>query len=160
MPSFDTVSEINHHELTNAIDQANREIGTRYDFKGSDAKIEFTATEIMFHAQSRFQLQQMFPVLLQKMSKRGLDVNSLKSGDVVESANSAKQPYSVQEGIDKELARKIVKLIKGSKIKVQPSIQGEQIRISGKKRDDLQQAIQLLKDAELGIPLQFINFRD
>ncbi len=160
MPSFDTVSEINHHELTNAIDQANREIGTRYDFKGSDAKIEFTATEIMFHAQSRFQLQQMFPVLLQKMSKRSLDVNSLKSGDVVESANSARQPYSVQEGIDKELARKIVKLIKGSKIKVQAAIQGEQIRISGKKRDDLQQAIQLLKDEELGIPLQFINFRD
>ncbi len=160
MPSFDTVSEINHHELTNAIDQANREIGTRYDFKGSDAKIEFTATEIMFHAQSRFQLQQMFPVLLQKMSKRSLDVNSLKSGDVVESANSARQPYSVQEGIDKELARKIVKLIKGSKIKVQAAIQGEQIRISGKKRDDLQQAIQLIKDAELGIPLQFINFRD
>ena len=160
MPSFDTVSEIDHHELTNAVDQANREIGTRYDFKGSDAKIEFSGSELMFHGASRFQLQQMFPILLQKMSKRGLDINCLKMGEVVEAAKSAKQPVSMQEGIDKEVARKIVKLIKESKMKVQAAIQGEQVRITGKKRDDLQQAMKLMKDADLGIPLQFNNFRD
>jgi hypothetical protein len=160
MPSFDTVSEINHHELTNAVDQANKEIGTRYDFKGSDARIEFAGKDLMFHAQTRFQLQQMFPVLLQKMSKRGLDINCLKMGEVVEAAKTAKQPVSLQEGIDKEVAKKIVKLLKESKMKVQASIQGEQVRVSGKKRDDLQQAMQLMKSADLGIPLQYNNFRD
>lgn len=160
MPSFDAVSEINHHELTNAIDQANREIGTRYDFKGSNARIEFSDGELTFHAESKFQLQQMFPVLLSKMSKRGLDIDCLKMGEVVEAAKSAKQPISIQEGIDKEQAKKIVKLIKDSKIKVQASIQGEQVRVSGKKRDDLQQVMQLLKESDLGIPLQFNNFRD
>jgi len=160
MPSFDTVSEINNHELTNAVDQANKEIGSRYDFKGSDAKIEMTETGLMFHAQTRFQLQQMLPVLLQKMTRRGLDVDCLKSGDVIEAAKTAKQPVSIQEGIDKEMAKKIVKLIKDSKMKVQASIQGEQVRVTGKKRDDLQQVMQLLKGAELGIPLQFNNFRD
>lgn len=160
MPSFDTVSEINHHELTNVVDQANREISTRYDFKGSNAKIEFSGSELVFHGESRFQLQQMFPILLQKMSKRGLDINCLKMGEVVEAAKTAKQPVSVQEGIDKEIARKIVKLIKESKMKVQTAIQGEQVRITGKKRDDLQQAMKLMKDADLGIPLQFKNFRD
>jgi cyclic-di-GMP-binding protein len=160
MPSFDTVSEIDHHELKNAIDQANREIGTRYDFKGADAKIELTDKEIMFHAESRFQLQQMFPVLLSKMGKRGLDIDCLKTGDVVEAAKTARQPISIQEGIDKEVGKKIIKLIKESKLKVQASIQGEQVRITGKSRDDLQQAMQLMKGANLGIPLQFNNFRD
>ena len=160
MPSFDVVSEINHHELTNAIDQANREISTRYDFKGSNAKIEMSNDELMFHAESKFQLQQMFPVLLSKMSKRGLDIDCLKTGEVIEAAKTAKQPISIQEGIDKEKAKKIVKLIKDSKIKVQGAIQGEQVRVSGKKRDDLQQVMQLLKEADLGIPLQFNNFRD
>lgn len=160
MPSFDVVSEINHHELTNAIDQANKEIGTRYDFKGANAKIELSDTELMFHAESKFQLQQMFPVLLSKMTKRGLDIDCLKTGDVVEAAKTAKQPISIQEGIDKEQAKKIVRLIKDSKIKVQASIQGEQVRVSGKKRDDLQQVMQLLKEADLGIPVQFNNFRD
>lgn len=160
MPSFDTVSEIDHHELTNAIDQANKEISTRYDFKGSDARIEMSGNELMFHAQSRFQLQQMFPVLLSKMTKRGLDIDCLKTGDVVEAAKTAKQPISIQEGIDKEIAKKIVKLIKESKIKVQAAIQGEQVRVTGKSRDDLQQAMKLMKESNLGIPLQFNNFRD
>ena len=160
MPSFDTVSEIDHHELTNALDQANKEIGSRYDFKGSNARIEQSDNGLMFHAETKFQLQQMLPVLLQKMSRRGLDVNCLKTGDVIEAAKSAKQPVSLQEGIDKEMAKKIVKMIKDSKLKVQASIQGEQVRVSGKKRDDLQQVMQLLKNAELGIPLQFNNFRD
>lgn len=160
MPSFDTVSEIDHHELTNAVDQANKEIGTRYDFKGSDARIEFSGDDLMFHAQSRFQLQQMFPVLLQKMSKRGLDINCLKMGDVVEAAKTAKQPVTMQQGIDKDIAKKIVKLIKDSKLKVQTAIQGEQLRITGKNRDDLQQAMKVMKEADLGLPLQFNNFRD
>lgn len=160
MPSFDVVSEINHHELTNAIDQANKEIGTRYDFKGSNARIDLSENELIFHAESKFQLQQMFPVLLSKMTKRGLDIDCLKSGEVIEAAKTAKQPISIQEGIDKEKAKKIVKIIKDSKIRVQASIQGEQVRVNGKKRDDLQQVMQLLKEAELGIPLQFNNFRD
>ncbi|MDJ0881522.1 MAG: YajQ family cyclic di-GMP-binding protein [Gammaproteobacteria bacterium] len=160
MPSFDTVSEINHHELTNALDQANKEIGSRYDFKGSNAHIEQSGDGLIFYAETKFQLQQMLPVLLQKMTRRGLDVNCLKTGDVIEAAKSAKQPVSIQEGIDKEMAKKIVKLIKDSKLKVQASIQGEQVRVTGKKRDDLQQVMQMLKQAELGIPLQFNNFRD
>jgi len=160
MPSFDTVSEIDHHELSNALDQANKEIGSRYDFKGSNAHIEHSESGLVFHAETKFQLQQMFPVLLSKMTKRGLDVNCLKTGDVIEAAKTAKQPVSIQEGIDKEMAKKIVKLIKDSKLRVQASIQGEQVRVSGKKRDDLQQVMQMLKQAELGIPLQFNNFRD
>lgn len=160
MPSFDIVSEINHHELTNAVDQANREIGNRYDFKGSNARIDIADDGLTFLAESKFQLQQMFPVLLSKMTKRGLDIECLKTGEVVEAAKTAKQPISIQEGIDKEMAKKIVKMIKDSKIKVQASIQGEQVRVNGKKRDDLQQVIQLFKDAELGFPLQFNNFRD
>ena len=160
MPTFDIVSEIDRHELTNAVDQANKEIGTRFDFKGSNARIEFSGDDLVFHAQSRFQLQQMFPVLLSKMSKRGLDIDSLKMGDVTEAATTAKQPVTVQEGIDKEIAKKIVKMVKESKLKVQTAIQGEQLRVTGKKRDDLQEAMQLLKQADLGIPLQFNNFRD
>lgn len=160
MPSFDTVSEIDHHELTNAVDQANREIGTRYDFKGADARIELSGNDLMMHAQSEFQLQQMLPILQQKMARRGLDIICLQPGDVIEANNRARQPVKVQEGIESELARKIVKMIKDAKMKVQAQIQGEQVRITGKKRDDLQQAIQLIKEANLGIPLQFINFRD
>ncbi len=160
MPSFDTVSEINHHELTNAIDQANREIGNRYDFKGANARIEMKGNELVLSAESKFQVQQMFPVLLSKMTKRGLDVDCLKTGDIEEQAKTARQGISIQEGIDKEIAKKIVKLIKDSKLKVQASIQGEQVRVTGKKRDDLQQAIQLMKEANLGLPLQFTNFRD
>ena len=107
MPSFDTVSEINHHELTNAVDQANREIGNRYDFKGSNANIDLVEGGLMFHAETKFQLQQMFPVLLSKMTKRGLDIDCLTTGDVIEAAKSAKQPITIQEGIDKETAKKL-----------------------------------------------------
>ena len=161
MPSFDIVSEIDHHELTNAIDQANKEIGTRYDFKGSDARFEASADGgLVMHAETRFQLQQMFPVLLSKMTRRGLDVDCLVTGDPVEQAKTARQPVTIREGIDKETAKKIVKLIKDARLKVQAAIQGEQVRVTGKKRDDLQEVIQMLKGAELGIPLQFNNFRD
>jgi uncharacterized protein YajQ (UPF0234 family) len=160
MPSFDVVSEIDHHELKNALDQSNREIGTRYDFKGSNAKIEQAGNELNLEAESKFQLQQMTPILLEKMSKRGIDVDCLEFGNVVEMNRRARQPISVKEGLDQDLARKMVKQIKDSKIKVQAAIQGDQLRVTGKKRDDLQQVMQLLRDAQLGIPLQFNNFRD
>jgi len=160
MASFDVVSEIDEHELTNAVDQANREIGNRYDFKGSDAKIDNTPGVLTLSADSEFQIQQMQPILLQKLSKRGIDVTCLDMGDIQRSGQQAKQVISVRQGIDKEIAGKIVKLIKTSKMKVQAAIQGEQVRITGKKRDDLQGAIALLKESDVGIPLQFNNFRD
>ena len=160
MPSFDVVSEIDHHELKNALDQANREIGTRYDFKGSNSKIDQTGNELTLEAESEFQIKQMVPILKEKMSKRDIDVDCLDFADIVEMNKRARQQVSVREGLDKDLARKMVKLIKDSKIKVQAAIQGEQLRINGKKRDDLQQVMQLLREAKLGIPLQFNNFRD
>ena len=160
MPSFDVVSEIDHHELNNALDQANREIGTRYDFKGSDARIEHSANDLVLHAEVEFQLQQMIPILKEKMSRRGIDVECLEFGEVVEMNKRARQPVKVREGLEQDIARKMVKLIKESKMKVQVAIQGSQLRVSGKKRDDLQKVMQLLRDAKLGIPLQFNNFRD
>lgn len=160
MPSFDVVSEVDHHELKNAIDQANREIGTRYDFKGSGARIEQSGNDLTLQAESDFQIKQMAPILKEKMSKRGIDVVCLEFSDVVEMNKVARQQVTVKEGLDKDLARKMVKLIKASKLKVQASIQGEQLRVNGKKRDELQQVMQILRDASLGIPLQFNNFRD
>ena len=160
MPSFDVVSEIDHHELKNALDHANREIGTRYDFKGSNAKIEQVGNELNLEAESKFQLQQMTPILLEKMSKRNIDVDCLEFGNVAEMNKRARQQISVKEGLDKDLARKMVKQIKDSKLKVQAAIQGDQLRVTGKKRDELQQVMQLLRDAKPGIPLQFNNFRD
>ncbi len=160
MPSLDIVSEIDHHELTNAVDQANKEITTRYDFKGSNAKIEVKESVLTLHAQSKFQLQQMTPIIHQKMSKRGIDVSCLKSETVVEHATTAKQDITINEGIDKEHAKKIVKFIKDSKLKVQAAIQGEQVRVTGKKRDDLQDLMSRLRGEEFGVPLQFNNFRD
>ena len=160
MPSFDIVSEVDHHELSNAIDQANREIGTRYDFKGSDARVEQSENQLTLSCESEFQIKQMTPILKEKMSKRGIDVSCLEFSDIVEMNKRARQQVLVREGLDKDLARKVVKLIKDSKLKVQAAIQGEQGRVNGKKRDDLQQVMQLLKQANLGIPLQFNNFRD
>jgi hypothetical protein len=160
MPSFDVVSEIDHHELKNALDQANREIGTRYDFKGSNASIAQAANLLTLEAESEFQVKQMIPILKEKMSKRGIDVDCLDFGDLVEMNKRARQPVTVREGLDKDLARKMVKLIKDKKLKVQAAIQGEQLRVTGKKRDDLQEVMQALRDAGLGIPLQFNNFRD
>ncbi len=160
MPSFDVVSEVDNHELSNALDQANREIGTRYDFKGSNARIEASDNQLSLEAESEFQLKQMAPILKEKMSKRGIDVDCLEFGEVVEMNKRARQPVTVREGLDKDLARKMVKLIKDSKLKVQAAIQGEQLRVNGKKRDDLQQVMQMLREAGLGIPLQFNNFRD
>ncbi|MCP4485869.1 MAG: YajQ family cyclic di-GMP-binding protein [Gammaproteobacteria bacterium] len=160
MPSFDAVSEVDQHELANAIDQANREIGARYDFKGSNAKIEQSANQLTMEAESEFQIKQMTPILNQKLSKRGIDVGCLEFADIVEMNKRARQGVLVREGLDKDTARKAVKKIKESKLKVQAAIQGEQVRVTGKKRDDLQQVMQLLREASLGIPLQFNNFRD
>lgn len=160
MPSFDVVSEIDGHELQNAVDQANREISNRFDFKGSDAKIELADSVMTLVADSDFQIQQMQPMILQKLSKRGIDVNALDQGDIQTSGQKARQIITVRQGIDKETASKIVKAIKASKVKVQAAIQGEQVRITGKKRDDLQGVISMLKEGDFGLPMQYINFRD
>ena len=160
MPSFDTVSEVDTHELSNAIDQANREIANRYDFKGSDAKVLREENNLRIEGQSEFQLDQIFDILVTKMAKREIDVLCLERGKVEEANMRAKQYISLRQGIDKDSARKMVKLVKESKLKVQVAIQGEKLRVTGKKRDDLQKVMSLLKDAGLGLALQFNNFRD
>lgn len=160
MPSFDVVSEIDEHELTNAIDQANREIGNRFDFKGSSARVERNLFELTLIADAEFQVKQVDDVLQKKLAARGIDLGCLEMGDIVTSGKEARQVVKVRQGIDKDLARKIIKLIKDAKLKVQAQIQGEQVRVSGKKRDDLQQVIALLRGAKLELPLQSINFRD
>jgi len=160
MPSFDIVSEVDMHELNNAIDQANREVGTRFDFKGVDARFTLTDSSISISAEVEFQLRQMLEMLNGKLVKRGIDVSCLEEGEVEMSGQRATMPVRVQQGIESDLARKIVKMVKDSKLKVQTAIQGEKLRVTGKKRDDLQAVISLLKDAKLGIPLQYNNFRD
>lgn len=160
MPSFDVVSEVNLHEVGNAVDQANREVANRFDFKGSGARFELENEQITLHAQNDFQLRQMLDILQLKLSKRGVDIGCLEIGEPHLSGQAAKQEILLKQGIDKELAKKIGKIIKDSKLKVQSSIQGDKIRVTGKKRDDLQQVIRLLKESKLDLPLQFINFRD
>ncbi len=160
MPSFDTVSEVDSHELSNAIDQANREISNRYDFKGSDAKVSQEGDSLRIEGESEFQLDQIYDILITKMAKRGIDVLCLERGKVEEANMRARQAILLKQGIDKETAKKMVKLIKDSKLKVQSAIQGEKLRVTGKKRDDLQAVMGMLKEAKLGIPLQFDNFRD
>lgn len=160
MPSFDIVSKVDNHELTNAVDQANRELTTRFDFKGVDAKFELSDNSINLSAPSDFQLQQMADILRNKLVKRNIDIRSLDYKDPEIQLSVARQEIVVKQGIDKELAKKITKDIKASKMKVQPAIQGEQVRVTGKKRDDLQQAISMLKEGEYEQPLQFENFRD
>ena len=160
MPSFDVVSEVDLQEVRNAVDQANREVGTRYDFKGVDARFELSDAEVQLSAEQEFQLQQMMDILRQKLTKRKVDIACMEVKEPVTTLNAARQQVVIRQGIDTETAKKMVKTIKGGKIKVQAQIQGEQVRISGKKRDDLQQVISLLRDADYGLPLQFINFRD
>ncbi|MBU2479253.1 MAG: YajQ family cyclic di-GMP-binding protein [Gammaproteobacteria bacterium] len=160
MPTFDVVSEVDQHEVRNAVDQASREIGARFDFKGSDAKVEIVEGHLQLEAQSEFQIDQMRDILTAKLAKRGVDVGALKINKVETTGTRARQKLEVRQGIDQDSARKLVKVIKESKMKVQASIQGEQVRITGKKRDDLQEAIALLKKSDLGLPLQYQNFRD
>lgn len=160
MPSFDIVSEVDMHEVTNAVDQANREVGTRFDFKGSNASFERNENIITMKAQSEFQLKQMLDILQTKLHKRGVDITCIEQADPEMVGKEAKQNLTLRQGIDADIARKMVKIIKGSKIKVQAAIQGEKIRVTGKKRDDLQAIISLIKESELGLPLQYENFRD
>ena len=160
MPSFDIVSEVNMHEVTNAVDQANREIANRYDFKNSGAFIEKLNSELILHASFEFHLEQMMNVLSQRLTKRGVDIDCLELGNPEVSGKKVKQSVNIRRGIDTELAKKMVKMIKSTKLKVQSSIQGDKLRITGKKRDDLQQVIALFRESELGQPLQFENFRD
>ena len=160
MPSFDIVAEVDKHELINAVDQMNREIANRFDFKGSDAKVTLKDFEMNLEAESDFQLKQMRDIMVNKFSKRGIDTRSLDRGKVEERGLRAYQTIIVKNGIDKDEGKKILKQIKDSKIKVQASIQGDQVRVTGKKRDDLQEVIAMLKESDLDLPLQFNNFRD
>ncbi len=160
MPSFDIVSEVDKHELTNAVDQAHREITNRFDFKGSNASIEIQDERIALTADSDFQVQQMHTVLYQKLTNRKIDISSLDPQKIESVGKGARQYMLVKQGIDKETAKKIAAQVKESKIKVQAAIQGESVRVTGKKRDDLQKTMALLKEADLSLPLQFQNFRD
>jgi hypothetical protein len=160
MASFDIKSEIDHHEITNAVDQANRILQNRFDFKGTGAEFSLADNQITLSAVEEFQIHQMLPILNESLAKRSVDLKSLKPGEVEVATGSASQIMSLQEGIDKELAKKITTLVKQSKSKVQASIQGDSVRITGKKRDDLQQVIQLVKDQNFPVPLQYVNFRD
>jgi cyclic-di-GMP-binding protein len=161
MPSFDIVSDLDPHEVTNAIDQANREIGTRFDFRGTDAKYEFKEFVITMSAQAEFQLKQMLDILFLKLSKRGVDVICAKvDKPLVVGTNAAKQVVTLRQGIETELGKKIQRVIKDSKIKVQAAIQDKQVRVTGKSRDDLQAIIALIRAAKLDMPLQYTNFRD
>ena len=161
MPSFDIVSEVDMHELNNALDQSNREVGTRFDFKGIDASFELdNDSNIKVSAEADFQIQQMLEMLRSKMIKRGIDTKSLKEGDVQLVGQKASMIVTVQQGIEADIARKIVKAVKEAKLKVQTAIQGDKLRVTGKKRDDLQQVMALLKEGSYGVPLQYDNFRD
>ncbi len=160
MPSFDIVSEIDMHELSNAVDQANREIDSRFDFKDSKAKYVLEKEHVAMSAANDFQIKQMQEILYAKLAKRNLDVRSIKWEDIEKNLSEARQKASLCQGIDKEAAKKLTKTIKEISNKVQASIQGDQVRVTGKKRDDLQEVMQKLREAELEIPLQFNNFRD
>jgi cyclic-di-GMP-binding protein len=161
MPSFDIVSQVNQQEVKNAVEQANKEIQNRYDFKGSDARIEQDALALTVFADDEFKLGQVTDVLRQRMAKRSIDVRSLELGAVEKiSGDKVKRLATVKVGIAQEKAKQIQKLVKDAKLKVQPSIQGDLVRISGAKKDDLQAAIQLVRQQVTDLPLQFINFRD
>ncbi|HEY1460779.1 MAG TPA: YajQ family cyclic di-GMP-binding protein [Casimicrobiaceae bacterium] len=161
MPSFDIVSEINDVELRNALEQANREISTRFDFKGSDARIEHKEKQLTLHADDDFKLKQVTDVLLSKLAKRGIDVRTLDFGTPEKmSHDKLKQVVTIKVGVEQELGKKIVKLLKDSKLKVQGSIQGDTVRVSGAKKDLLQEAIALVRKSITDFPLQFNNFRD
>jgi uncharacterized protein YajQ (UPF0234 family) len=160
MPSFDVVSDFDQHEASNAVDQANREVQTRFDFKGTGSKFVLEEQVIALTTQSDFQLKQMMDIVQQKLAKRGVDIGCLEEQEPEFSGNEARQKVVMRRGIDADRARKLVKDIKAAKLKVQTAIQGDKLRVSGKKRDDLQSVISLLKDTDAGLPLQYENFRD
>lgn len=160
MPSFDIISEFDKHEVKNAIDQAGKEVDTRFDFKGTSSSFELTDEKLIMISESTFQLQQMFSIVCAKLSRRGVDIACLDVGEAKGSGKLMRQEITLKQGLDSVLAKKIVKLIKDKKLKVQAAIQGEQVRVTGKKRDDLQEVIKMLREEKLERPLQFENFRD
>jgi|TARA_B110000977_G_C10797653_1_gene385041 uncharacterized protein YajQ (UPF0234 family) len=160
MPSFDVVSELDSHEVSNALDQANREVTTRYDFKGVNARFDQGEDMVTMRADVEFQLQQMLPILHEKLIKRGIDIRCLELKDPETTNMKSSQVVLMKSGLEKELAKKVVKYLKEQKLKVQSQVQGDQVRVTGKKRDDLQEAIASLREGEFDMPLQFTNFRD
>ena len=160
MPSFDIVSEYDSHEASNAVDQANREIDTRFDFRGSNAIFTLEKENILLESDNEFQLQQMLDILHNKLVKRGIDITFLDTGEPEQRGKRARQNLTLKEGIDQLTSKKIVKMVKEKKMKVQAAIQGEKVRITGKKRDDLQSVMAMLKEEKLDVPLQYNNFRD
>ena len=160
MPSFDVVSELDSHEVTNAVDQANRELTQRFDFKDTGARFELQEFTVTLHAEVEFQLKQMLDILKVRLGKRGIDVTCIDAKDPKSNIAAATQEIVLKHGVDQDTGRKVQRLIKDSKIKVQASMQGDKVRVTGKKRDDLQEAIALLRKQELDVPLQFNNFRD
>jgi uncharacterized protein YajQ (UPF0234 family) len=163
MPSFDIVSEVNHVEIRNAVEQCNKEITNRFDFKGSDARVEINEKEktLTAFADDEFKLRQLRDVLTQRLAKRGVDIRALEPGTVEPvSGNKIKETIKVREGIEQERGKNLVKLIKDSKLKVQASIQGDAVRVTGAKKDALQEVITLMRKSVTDVPLQFKNFRD
>ena len=161
MPSFDIVSEVDKQEVRNAVDQVNKEVGTRFDFKGSDARVEQTDYQLTVFADDEFKLEQILDILRTRLTKRNVDVRCLEKDQVEKiSGNKVKQVVTVKTGLETELAKKIIKHIKDSKLKVQASIQGDVVRVTGAKKDMLQEAIQMVKKTIDNFPLQFQNFRD
>jgi uncharacterized protein YajQ (UPF0234 family) len=160
MPSFDIVSEVEAHEVTNAVDQAAREVGQRFDFKGTNAKFDLKDGVITMSAPADFQLKQMLEILRLKLSKRGIDVACLRVEEPVVTGQTARQVVTLRQGVDAELGRKIQRQIKDSKLRVQAALQDKQLRVTGKSRDDLQEAIALVRNGGYDLPLQFTNFRD
>ena len=160
MPSFDVVSEVDLHEMRNAVDQAGRELSTRFDFRGVEASFELVDAGIQVLAQEDFQLRQMEDILRDKMARRGVDGACLAPGETEGAGKQRRRLFGIKQGIDRDTAKTIVKLVKDSRLKVQAQINGPKLRVTGKKRDDLQRVMATLKDSELDVPLQFDNFRD
>jgi hypothetical protein len=160
MPSFDICSDIDLQEVRNAVDQANREIATRFDFKGVKASFELADGKILMVGEQEFHLQQMMDILRQKLVKRSVDIKAIDPQEPVVTLSAARQEIGLKQGVDADTAKRMVKLIKSSKLKVQAQIQGDQVRVTGKKRDDLQEAIAVLRAEDWGLPIQFTNFRD
>ena len=160
MPSFDAVSELNGHELANAIDQANRELAQRFDFKDTGARFELAEFSVTLHAQVDFQLKQMLEIMKLRLSKRGIDLKCLEVKEPQTTLATAQQEVLLRHGVDAETGKTLTRLLKDSKLKVQASLQGDKVRVTGKQRDDLQAAMALLRSAKLDRPLQFNNFRD
>ncbi|HUH59644.1 MAG TPA: YajQ family cyclic di-GMP-binding protein [Candidimonas sp.] len=160
MPTFDVVSEVDKHELSNAVDQASRELATRFDFKGSDARFELDGYVVTQSASSVFQLNQMLDILRARLSARGIDVRCLDVASPLENLGGARQKVTIKQGIEQAISKKLIAALKSNKLKVEAQINGEKLRISGKKRDDLQAAIALLRKTDVELPLQFENFRD